>query len=93
MLILDISNGWKTAIMFVAMIAVFVLFIIRPQKQQAKKEQAYRDSLKKGDEVMTSGGIHGTIASTSASQVQLEVADGVRFVVNKSDVQPLPVRK
>lgn len=63
MILLDISNGWKTAIMVVALIAVFYLFMIRPQSQKAKKEQAYRDSLQKGDRLMTAGGIHVTFVS------------------------------
>ena len=50
MILLDISNGWKTAIMIVAMIAVFYFFLIKPQNDRAKKEAAYRDSLKAGDE-------------------------------------------
>lgn len=48
MLLLDIPNGWKTAIMFLLMIAVFYLFLIRPQSQKTKKEAAYRDGLKNG---------------------------------------------
>ena len=56
MTLLDISTGWKTAIMFTAMMVVFYFFMIRPQSQQAKKEAAYRDSLKAGDRIMTAGG-------------------------------------
>ena len=67
MILLAISTTWKTVIMIVAMIVVFYLFLIRPQSQQAKKEAAYRDSLKSGDRIMTSGGIHATIVSTDAS--------------------------
>ena len=63
MLLLDIPNGWKTAIMFLLMIAVFYLFLIRPQSQKTKKEAAYRDGLKNGDRVMTAGGIHVTFIS------------------------------
>ena len=43
MILLDISNGWKTAIMIALMVAVFYFFLIRPQSQQAKKEAEYRD--------------------------------------------------
>ena len=68
MILLDISTGWKTAIMFVAMIAVFYFFMIRPQSQQAKKEAEYRDSLKQGDRIMTAGGLHATIVSTDATK-------------------------
>lgn len=89
-ILLGISNGLKTTIMMVAMGVVFYFFLIRPQSQQRKKEEAYRDSLKKGDRVMTSGGIHGTIASTDRNYVQLEVAPGKNIRVQKTGIQPIP---
>jgi len=93
MTLLDISNTWKTVIMIAAMIAVFYLFLIRPQSQLAKKEAAYRDSLKSGDRVMTSGGIHGSIVSTDAASATLEIAPGTRIKVAKTSIQPIPERK
>lgn len=93
MTLLDISIGWKTAIMFTAMMVVFYFFMIRPQSQQAKKEAAYRDSLKSGDRIMTAGGLHGTIVSTDATQAVLEIAPGTRIKVAKTNIQPIPERK
>lgn len=93
MTLLDISTGWKTAIMFTAMMVVFYFFMIRPQSQQAKKEAAYRDSLKAGDRIMTAGGLHATIVSTDASQAVLEIAPGTRIKVAKTSIQPIPERK
>ena len=93
MTLLDISIGWKTAIMFTAMMVVFYFFMIRPQSQQAKKEAAYRDSLKAGDRIMTAGGLHGTIVSTDATQAVLEIAPGTRIKVAKTNIQPIPERK
>ncbi len=93
MILLDISNGWKTAIMMVAMFLVFYFFLIRPQSQAAKKEAAYRDSLKEGDRIMTVGGLHGTIVSTDATQAVLEIAPGTRIKVAKTNIKPIPERK
>ena len=93
MILLDISNGWKTAIMIVALVIVFYFFMIRPQSQEAKKEAEYRDSLKAGDRIMTAGGIHATIVSTDASQAVIDIADGTRIKVAKTSVQPIPERK
>lgn len=93
MLLLDIPNGWKTAIMIVAMIVVFYLFLIRPQNQEAKKEEAYRNSLKSGDRIMTNGGLHGTIVSTDATQAVLEIAPGTRIKVALTNIRPIPERK
>ncbi|MCR4659589.1 MAG: preprotein translocase subunit YajC [Bacteroidales bacterium] len=93
MLLLDIPNGWKTVIMIVLMIAVFYFFLIRPQSQQAKKEAAYRNGLKPGDEVMTQGGIHARFVSASQGQATIEVAEGVRWHVQLSTLSPVPVPK
>ena len=90
MILIDISNGWKTVIMIVAMIAVMYFFLIKPQSDQRKKDAAYRDGLKKGDEVMTAGGIHGEVVSNETGHIVLEVAQGVRIKVAKSKVMPIP---
>ena len=93
MLLLAISNGWKTAIMVVAMIVVFYLFLIRPQSQEAKKEAAYRDSLKPGDRIMTAGGLHVSFVSIDGAQATVEIAPGHRIKVAKTTLQPIPERK
>ncbi|MBP3763582.1 MAG: preprotein translocase subunit YajC [Bacteroidales bacterium] len=93
MMLLDISNGWKTAIMVIAMIVVFYLFLIRPQSQKAKKEAAFRDSLKSGDRLMTAGGIHVTFVSRDGAMATVEAAQGARMKVQLASLQPLPERK
>lgn len=93
MLLLDISNGWKTAIMIVAMIAVFYLFLIKPQSDKAKKEEAYRNSLKAGDKLITAGGIHVSFVSRDGAMATVEAAPGVRMKVQIATLQPVPERK
>ena len=93
MMLLDISNGWKTAIMVIVMIVVFYLFLIRPQSQKAKKEAAFRDSLKSGDRLMTAGGIHVTFVSRDGAMATVEAAQGARMKVQLASLQPLPERK
>ena len=93
MIMLDIPNGWKTAIMVVAMIAVFYFFLINPQSDKAKKEQAYRDSLKAGDELMTAGGIHVKFVSRDGAYAVVEAAPGTRIKVQIATLQPVPERK
>ena len=89
----DIANGWKTAIMVVAMIAVFYLFLIKPQSDKTKKEAAYRDNLKNGDRVMTAGGVHVTFVSADRGMATVEVAPGTRIKVQLATLQPIPERK
>lgn len=92
-ILLDIPNGWKTGVMIILLIAVFYLFLIRPQSQKAKKEQAYRDSLQKGDKVMTAGGIHVTFVSREGGMATVEAAPGARMKVQIGTLQPIPEQK
>ena len=93
MILLDIANGWKTAIMIVAMIAVFYFFLIKPQSDRTKKEAAYRDSLKAGDRLVTAGGIHVTFVSREGSMATVEAAPGTRMKVQIGTLQPIPERE
>ena len=93
MLLLEISTGWKTAIMITAMIAVFYLFLIRPQSQKTKKEKEYRDGLQKGDRVMTAGGIHVSFVSRDGAWAIVEAAPGARMKVQIGTLQPIPEKK
>lgn len=93
MILLDIANGWKTAIMIVAMIAVFYFFLIKPQSDRAKKDAAYRAGLKEGDRLMTAGGVHVSFVSADGAMATVEAAPGVRMKVQLASLQPIPVRK
>ena len=93
MILLDIANGWKTAIMVVAMIAVFYFFLIKPQSDKAKKDAEYRNSLKAGDRLMTAGGIHVTFVAREGVYAVVEAAPGVRMKVQIETLSPLPEPK
>ena len=74
---------------FLPLILIFVVFyflLIRPQQKKAKEHSAFLGQLKKGDEVVTSGGIHGKITGLTDTIVSLEIADGVRIKVNRPSV-------
>jgi preprotein translocase subunit YajC len=66
------------------MVAVFWLFIIRPQRQRAKNQQALSQSLSPGEEVRTIGGIHGTVVSVDDDSVVLRVEEGKIRVSRKA---------
>lgn len=93
MILLDIANGWKTAIMILAMIAVFYFFMIKPQSDKAKKEAAYRNALKTGDRLVTAGGIHVTFLSREGAYAVVEAAPGVKMKVQIATLGPVPERK
>ena len=74
-------------IMLALIFVVMWFFMIRPQRKQQKELQNFRDSLKKGDKVVTIGGIYGTIADVKDTYVLLEVDKDVKIRVNKQAIQ------
>ena len=68
----------------VLLIVVFWLFFIRPQSKKAKEEQKYRDSLQKGDKVVTIGGFHGKVVEVKESTVILSLAPNMEVEVEKT---------
>jgi preprotein translocase subunit YajC len=71
---------------FLPLILIFVVFyflLIRPQQKKAKDHQNFIASLKKGDEVITSGGIHGKITGLTDAVVTIEIADNVRVKISR----------
>lgn len=78
------GGGASSLIMLVAIIAIFYFFMIRPQQKKQKEINAFRSSLKKGDKVLTVGGIYGTIAEVKETSVLLDVANGVLIKVDKA---------
>ena len=80
------SSGWPSIIIIIAMFVGFYFFMIRPQQKRQKEHQQLLSSLNKGDEVVTSGGIHGRIKSVDDQAVSLEISKGVEIKVHKSAV-------
>ena len=74
------------ALMWVMMALIFVVmwfFMIRPLRKQQKELQAFRDGLKKGDKVVTIGGIYGTVCEIKDATVLIEVDNNVKIRVSK----------
>ena len=75
---------------FIPFILIFILFyflLIMPQQKRAKKKKEMIDGLKKGDRVMTSGGMIGTVVALGTKVITLQVAEGTRIKVNRSYVE------
>ena len=83
------GGGLSMWIMLILIFVVMWLFMIRPQRQQQKKMEEFRKSLKKGDKVVTAGGIYGTIAEVSENEktVLLKVDGDVKLRVDKASLQ------
>lgn len=80
------GSMWTTVIMFVAIIAIFYFLIIRPQKKRDKETKAMLDAMKKGDKIITIGGIHGTVVAVKDQSVVVKVDDNTRIEFTKSAV-------
>lgn len=78
--------GGMNILFIVAMIAIFYFFMIRPQNKKRKQLQEMRNSIKKGDPVITIGGIHGKVAEVKETNIILQVEGGVKLKVEKSAV-------
>lgn len=80
------GSGWTSMIFMVAIIAVFYFFMIRPQQKKAKDQKKFIEDVKKGDQVVTVGGIHGRIAELEGDTFIMEVERGVRIKFSKSAI-------
>lgn len=65
---------------------VFYFLLIRPQKKQMQKHQDMLNSLTKGAQVITSGGIHGRITNLKGKQLEVEIAPNTRITINRSAI-------
>jgi preprotein translocase subunit YajC len=80
------SSGLSMMIPMICIFVIFYFLIIRPQGQKQKEQQALVSSLKTGDKVVTSGGIHGLISNVKETTVIVKVADNVKIEVDKTCV-------
>ena len=75
---------WESLFPFALIFVVFYFVLIRPQQRRGKEQEATRAALKRGDSVLTTGGILGTIEGLTDSVVTLQIANGVKIKVLKS---------
>jgi preprotein translocase subunit YajC len=82
-------QGQNPLVTFLPLIAVFVVFyffMIRPQVKKQKELSTYRNSLKKGDKILTTGGIYGRVADVKDNIVTIDVGGDIKLRVDKSAV-------
>lgn len=73
----------------VAMFAIFYFLLIRPQQKKQKKHEAMLTELKEGDNILTSGGIYGTIRKIKDDVLTVQIADNVRVKVSRKSVSSM----
>ncbi|MBP2652881.1 MAG: preprotein translocase subunit YajC [Firmicutes bacterium] len=79
---MQLVNFWPIILMFVVM--YFIVY--RPQKKQEKQRKSLLDNLKKGDRVVTIGGVHGTVTAIDPNKVTLKVAEKTEIVFSRSAI-------
>jgi preprotein translocase subunit YajC len=78
--------GWTNMVMLLLIFVIFYFFMIRPQQKKQKELQAQRDALKKGDKVVTAGGIYGIIKEVNETTFLVEVAKDTVIKIDKGSV-------
>ena len=80
------GGGLSSLILFGGIAIVFYFFMIRPQQKKQKQQKKFIEEIKRGDNVVTIGGIHGKVMSTDDNTVTLEVDKGVKITFNRTAI-------
>ena len=83
------GSPFTMPLMFVMLFAIMYFLVIRPQQQQQKKQAAMIAAVKRGDRILTSGGIYGKVAGVHANTVDVEVAKGVTVELQKAAISAM----
>jgi preprotein translocase subunit YajC len=70
----------------IAILVIFWLFMIRPQAKKQKELRKFRESLQKGDKVITTGGIYGKVTSLKDNAVVLQVDENTKLTIDKNSI-------
>lgn len=83
------AAGFSGFIPLILMFVIFYFLLIRPQQKKTKEHRQMVANLKKGDRIVTSGGIHGRITGMDDATLTVEIADKVRVKVARGNVSAL----
>ena len=78
--------GWTTFLPIIGMVAIFWFLLIRPQMRQQKQHREKVAGVKKGDQVVTAGGLVGKVTKVDDAYVEIEIAQGVKVKAVKSTI-------
>lgn len=80
------AGGFTSLIPIILMFVIFYFLLIRPQQKKAKEHREMIGHLKKGDRIVTSGGLHGRVTAVSDTTLTVEIADKVRVKIARGNV-------
>ena len=78
--------GMQMLFMIPVFFIIFYFILIRPQKKEQQRHQERIANLKKGDRIVTGGGVHGTVKGTKEKTLVVEIAEGVKVTLNRQSV-------
>ena len=87
------GGGASGLIMMVIIFAIFYFILIRPQQKKMKEHKKMVEDLKKGDEIITSGGIYGTVEGVTSDTLTVKIAEGTKVKVTRSSVSAVVTEK
>jgi preprotein translocase subunit YajC len=87
------GGGTSGLIMMVVIFAIFYFILIRPQQKKMKEHKKMVEELKKGDEIITSGGIYGTVEGVTPDTLTIKIAEGTKVKVTRSSVAAVVTEK
>jgi preprotein translocase subunit YajC len=83
------ASPYASLIMMISIFAIFYLLLFRPQQKKAKEHKQMLENLRKGDAIITQGGIHGKIVAIADNNLTVEIADKVRVKVSRGYIAGL----
>ncbi len=89
----EASPLWSYVAPMAIMVAIFYFLLIRPQQKKAREQRQFLENLKRGDRIITNGGLVGEIISVGDQMVIVEVADKVRVEIGRSYVASYAPKK
>ena len=85
-------SAFGPMVMMGVIFVIFYLLIFRPQFKQERQKDDFRSKLKKGDEVIAAGGLHGKVADIKGNVVFVDLAPNVRVRAERKTIEPMPPR-
>jgi preprotein translocase subunit YajC len=80
------GGGFTAFVPLILMFAIFYFLLIRPQQKKAKQHKQVLSSIKKGDRVVSSGGLHGVVTGLTDDVVTMEIAPKIRVKVSRGSI-------
>ena len=80
------GSSWTSLLPLFLILVVFYFFFIRPQTKKTKEQRKFRETLKKGDKVVTIGGVHGKVLEVKETTIILDVGNQLKLTVEKSAI-------